>query len=198
MRKQWVVICMLIAVPVARGGLVAIAPEAGWSGYFYWEDGPGPLDGIQTSPYLVDWEWNHLAPWTSGEGFWGWSITLATDSVMTYVRTRDMAIPGDEFSLIVDGVTVPWTSTYKDADGYFHAEYRDLLLSNGNHIITFELTTAAPTTEWGSAAVQFSPTQFSPTKVVPIPDATWLAVIGLGTGGWLSRRRMPSSGVRIL
>jgi hypothetical protein len=188
--KGYIAISLLSAIPCARGSLVTIDPDTGWSGYFHWTNGPGHLDGIQTGPYMQDQYGHHLDPFTTGLGDWGWSITLPADSVMTFIKSQDPYFPpGDKWALYLDGVLVPWTSAYTDSGTYFHGDYSDLALSAGTHTFTLDITkicyAGVPT---GAGSIQFSP-----TAIVPVPGAVLLGATGISMVGWLGRRRLLGS-----
>jgi hypothetical protein len=45
--KGCLLVWLLTAISSAQGSPILIDPGMGWSGYFHWTNGPGPLDGIQ-------------------------------------------------------------------------------------------------------------------------------------------------------
>jgi hypothetical protein len=171
---------------------ISIDPFAGWNGYFHWTNGPGSLDGIQTSEYRQDIYGHHLDPFTIGPGDWEWSITLPADGVMTFIKSKDpYNPPGDKWALRVDGALVPWTNVYTTTgagglSGYFHGDHSDLALLAGTHTFTLDITevcyTSVPT---GAGSIQFSPM----AAMVPVPGAVLLGAIGLGVAGWRLKRR---------
>jgi hypothetical protein len=183
-----VLMCLLTAVPSVRGSFVTINPETGWSGYFHWTNGPGPLDGIQTSPYQQDQYGHHLDPFTTGPGDWAWSLTLPVEGVMTFIKTQDPYYPpGDTWALFVDGSLVPWTSTYYDVEGYYHGDYSNLALPAGTHLLTLNIIQICfPGVPAGAGRIEFSPAAVA----VPVPGAVLLGAIGVSMVGWLGRRRI--------
>lgn len=177
------VLAMLsVAVPVACGTPVIIDPDAGWSGYFVWKQGVGPIAGISTTEF----DYYEQDSWVLGDT--EWSITLPTAGVMSLIRTADGYHPaGDVLALRVDGVTVPWTTSYDDAGGYFHAECRNLALSAGTHILTFDVTAiCGPRILMGSGPAYFSPIG---SLAIPAPAAVVLGGLGMCGVAWLRRRR---------
>ena len=201
--KLYIVLSLLTALPSARGDIVTINPATGWSGYFHWSNGVGSLDGIQT---------NALPPFPTGSAPWEWSITLPAAGVMTSIKSHDPYYPpGDQWDLYVDGSLVPWTSIYtgtgpKDdahnnytgtwsdpggqnsTSGYFYADYSNLALSAGTHILTLEITAIPPINiHIGEGAIDFSATAVA----VPVPGAVVLGLIGLGMAGWLHKHQVP-------
>ncbi len=97
---------ILVAVSVAWGTPVIIDPDAGWSGYFVWKQGVGPLAGISTTEF----NYYEQESWVLGDT--EWSIALPTAGVMSLIRTADGYHPaGDELALRIDGVVVPWTTS---------------------------------------------------------------------------------------
>ncbi|UCE98834.1 MAG: PEP-CTERM sorting domain-containing protein [Planctomycetota bacterium] len=172
-------ICAVLGMVLAISGTeqaaasVTIDPDSGWSGYFWWWDGLGQIDDIGTS--------------SSGET--KWSITLPIAGWMTLATAYDLAIPGDEFALYVDGGLIPWTTEYNDGSGFYHGEYDDLFLSAGTHSITLYTTelalqsTGEPYMQGGARA------EFSSVQPIPAPGAILLGGIGVGLVGWLRRRR---------
>lgn len=173
---------LLIAVPAVWGTPVIIDPDAGWSGYFVWKQGVGPIAGISTAEF----NYYQQESWILGDT--EWSITLPTAGVMPLIRTADGYYPpGDELALRVDGVVLPWTISYDDAGGYFHAEYHNLALSAGVHTLTFDVTViCGPRILMGSGPAYFSPVGPS---AIPAPAAMVLASLGLGCVARLRRHQ---------
>jgi hypothetical protein len=174
---------ILIGVPAVWGTPVLIDPDAGWSGYFVWKEGVGPIAGISTTEF----NYYHQDSWVLGDT--EWSITLSSAGVLPLIRTADgYDPPGDELALRVDGVVLPWTISYDDAGGYFHAEYHNLALSAGAHILTFDVTAlCGPRILMGSGPAHFSPVV---PLAVPVPAAVMLAGLGVGWVAGLRRRRV--------
>jgi hypothetical protein len=193
--KGYIAISLLMVIPCARGGSVTIDPDTGWSGYFHWTNGPGPLDGISTKEYV----YGHMSEWELGNT--EWSIALPTSSVMTFIKSQDPYYPpGDKWALYVDAVLVPWTSVYTGTGpdlygkpglgGYFHGDYSDLALSAGTHTLTLEITQICePGVPSGAGSIQFS----AAAMVVPVPGAVLLGAIGISMVGCLGRRRLLGS-----
>ncbi len=209
--KVYMALSLLAALPSARGDIVTINPATGWSGYFHWSNGVGSLDGIQTNAYVVSGG-VPVPPFTTGPGEWKWSITLPAAGVMTSINSHDPYYPpGDQWDLYVDGSLVPWTSIYtgtgpKDdahnnytgtwsdpggqnsTSGYFFADYSNLALSAGTHILALEITAIPPINiHIGEGAIEFS----AAAVALPVPGAVVLGLIGLGMAGWLHKRRAP-------
>ena len=81
-------------------------------------------------------------------------ITVPENVSIDFVRLEDRNIPGDEFALKLDGVTlVPDDSNPGDFDLFF-ADYFDIPLTAGTH--TFEIVQTADCCGSGDASYEFS------------------------------------------
>jgi hypothetical protein len=165
-------IFVLAVGSLANAASVPIDPTTGWTGYFAWNDGLGPMDDI--SPVEFDYDWLDKE----------WVLTLPMPGTMTFLTAYDDYVPGDEFALYVDGGLVSWTAEYVDGGGFYHGECSDLAFSAGAHTIYFSLTALAPGHASGAAHAEFSS-----VNLIPAPGAVLLGGIGVSLVGWLRRRR---------
>eukprot|EP01036_Dinobryon_divergens_P055586 gene55586-74221_t len=69
---------------------------------FGWNDGEGAIDGICSGTCAFT-DLN-LAETV-------WSITVATKSVLSFLKVADGYVPGDTFSLKINGTATDWSST---------------------------------------------------------------------------------------
>ncbi|MBP7053271.1 MAG: PEP-CTERM sorting domain-containing protein [Phycisphaerae bacterium] len=178
---------VLATVPPAWAGAVIIYPATGWGGYVLWMEGvqAGPGGGLAAISEQ-EFEYYHQEDWVLGDT--EWSITLPTAGVISLIQVADDYYPaGDELALRVDEVVVPWTTSYDDAEGYFHAECSNLALSAGTHTITLDVTAiCGPRILMGSGSAYFSAVN---GQAVPAPAALMLGTLGAGIVGCLRRRR---------
>ncbi|RIX29440.1 cadherin domain-containing protein, partial [Sphingomonas edaphi] len=99
--------------------MAVVNPSTGLSGVFGWDGGIGQIDSING---IVDNTW---------------TITLSRAGTID-IRLSDgqFTIPGDVFTLYIDGVLVPWTTTYYWGSDNFNGVLEDFLLSAGTHTVT--------------------------------------------------------------
>ncbi len=164
MKKILTLTACLFACVSSANASVIINPNTGWNGYFAWNSVPGQIDNISTTEY----------PSSTGPNV-DWKINVATDSVMSFASAWDDYIPGDVFSLHMDGSQYAWTTSYIDSHNYFHGEYLDLFLSAGTHLITFFV-------EPGSLSIGAGHVSFSSVSAAPVnvPEPSLSMLLGLG------------------
>lgn len=115
-----------------------------------------------------------------------WSMTVATDSVLSMVSATDDFMIGDEFALIFDGSVIAWDAITSPG-GFFSGAMTDLFLSAGLHTFSLSLTALAPGFTSGGASMTFGTA--SASAVVPLPAALPLGLAGLGMLGFVGWRR---------
>ncbi|MFW8602206.1 PEP-CTERM sorting domain-containing protein [Desulfobacterota bacterium M19] len=164
---SFVVGLFMVGIAGTSSATAIIDPISGWTGDFSWQ-GLGQINGIEGSSSDVDW-----------------GITVAENSVMTMATAWDDYVPGDEFSMYLDGTEVGWTNTYTDSSGYFHGVYDNLFLSTGSHLLTMYVTTTAPGYLSGTAHAHFS--GISGTN--PVPEPATMLLFGTGLAGLVGLRR---------
>ncbi|MEJ2455185.1 MAG: PEP-CTERM sorting domain-containing protein [Candidatus Thiodiazotropha sp.] len=174
MKKMFFVILCLFAGSV--NATVVLDPDTTENWYFTWA-------GLDQIDHIYAWDGISTGPdWTTDYGN-DWSITAATDSTMDFVTAWDGFIPGDVFSLIVDGASVAWTSSYVDTSGYFHGVYDDLFLSAGTHTMSFVVDSGLDS---GGAY-----STFGPLTAASVAEPGTIALLGLGLVGMgLSRKKV--------
>lgn len=121
-----------------------------------------------------------------------WSMTVATDSVLSMVSATDDFMIGDEFALIFDGSVIAWDAITSPG-GFFSDAMTDLFLSAGLHTFSLSLTALAPGDPLGgpfmSGGASMTFGTASASAVVPLPAALPLGLAGLGMLGFVGWRR---------
>ena len=173
MHKSIIAACFLTLTGTANATVI-IDENQGWDGYFAWDSAPGQIDNISLTEY----------PYATGPDK-DWSITVAEDSTMSMATAWDDYVPGDTFSLYLDGIQTSWTNTFVDSNSYFHGEYLDLFLSAGVHTLTLFV-------EPGSLSTGAGHVSFSSVAPVSVPEPSTLLLFGLGIAGLLSTRKKSS------
>jgi hypothetical protein len=113
---------------------------------FGWTDGNGDIDGICSGACeFADLNLSQKV----------WSITVATKSVLSFLKVTDGYVPGDTFSLKINGTATNWTSTESITkphertgtltSGYFQGTLSELVLE-ANVAYTFALSVALTAT----------------------------------------------------
>ena len=184
LRNLCTTVAVVLGMTVLGSGMssasVVVDPAIGGSFQFDWDDGLGPIDGID------------------GGDETEWSMTVGVDSTLSVISAQDEFVPGDVFELVFDGVVIPWGSESTTGGGFFLGELTGLFLSAGLHTFSLNVTelalnnTSTPFLA-GAATMRFGTA--SPASVVPVPPALPLALAAFGLLGLVSlRRRRPGIG----
>ena len=171
-KKYSLLFCaLLVLLTCGTAGATAILDPLTGGNYAFTWDGLDQIDKI----YLESGG-NPTGPDLGND----WSITLTQVSTLDFITAWDYFAPGDEFALVVDGVTVAWTDSYYSGN-YFHGVYDDLLLTAGVHNITLVVTSGQSN---GGAYASFGAVTSS-----PVPEPATLLLIGTGLSGLLAYRK---------
>jgi len=129
---------------------------------FGWYDGLGQIDEIQDNPANITWMY-----------------TATTDSTFD-LSVRDGFIPGDEFALLIDGVTVAWDSS-DDTGTYFTAFADDIFVAAGT---TIEISLSVTDTGGGTNGEAYF--TFSDLTVAGVaPPAPTSVINGTENAEWI-------------
>ena len=148
---------------------VVVNPAVGGAFGIDWNDGLGPIDDIISSGGV-------------SLGATDWTFISDLDTDMSLFVT-DAFIPGDAFSLVIDGVAVAWQQSGISGAGYFFG-LQNLHLTGGVQY-TLSLDVSQDCCGGGLAFATFSPR----VAVVPLPASAALLVMGLGGLAALRRRK---------
>ena len=148
---------------------VVVDSSVGGTFDFDWDDGLGPIDGIE------------------GGSETEWSMTVGADSILSLAAAEDLHVAGDEFALVFDGLVIAWTTETTLGSGHFLGELTDLFLTAGTHTFSLNLTTLASGFDYGSAEMSFGIA--TPVSAVPVPAALPLALAAFGLLGVVGKRR---------
>ena len=149
---------------------VILNPAAGGAFGFVWGDGLGPIDDITTPDGLTSL------------GATDWTFISDLDTDMSLFVT-DAFVPGDAFSLLIDGVAVAWQHSGIGGTGYFFG-LQDLHLTGGVQY-TLSLDVSQDCCGGGLAFATFAPGISS----VPLPATATLLLAALGATAALRRRK---------
>jgi hypothetical protein len=175
---------------------------------FGWEDGNGDIDGIcRGTCEFADLGDDKV-----------WSIKATKNSILSVLKVTDGYVPGDKFSLKINGEPTAWSSerliekaherTGTIRNDYFEGSLTNFLLEAGkmyNFVLSVTVTSSLCTRDGqvldpckvGAAFAEFGPLEDAdappdeaPTAV-PVPAALPLLATGLGIlgfGAWRRRR----------
>lgn len=119
--------------------------------------------------------------WLGGESSDVFDITVAADSLID-IHINDGAVPGDEFAVLLDDATVPYTTT-SIIDDFFHGWITDLFLGAGTHLFTIDITAMAEGHTSGGASIEFFAVTQAEDGPVPTPEPSTFLLLGVGLLG---------------
>lgn len=162
--RRWGMACVM-AFGLAGGAQAAtVAPNGASAFTFGWTDGLGPIDEIDGMPDTF------------------WSLTLGQESLVS-ITVTDCCKPGDSFSLLADGLDVPWSSI-GNKGAHFQAHAEALLLpATYTFSLVLDALASNEQTSRGSALFEVTPAP------VPLPASMPLLGVALLGVGALRRRR---------
>lgn len=129
----------LFAAAPAAAATVDIDPTTGGSGSFAWDNGLGPIDEIDSSFALDSATFGVTAN--------------AGDTIDASLF--DCCVAGDQFELILNGVTVTPTST-SISGGLYNYFFENIVLAQGLNVFGINVTVGAPGYTSGGASYNFS------------------------------------------
>ena len=172
MKKFIAALALTALAPFASAASLDLPQPGISSGDFSWSGGLGADVDFRagtSGPYIYD----DLRV----QGFSGIVFQVEDD----YVR-------GDEFGLVLDGVSKAWDATWTNPDGYFSAIDLELL-SAGPHTLDLIVTADCCGSGAGHWKLVSSPVFPGAGGEVPLPAAAWFFLSAIGGLGLIKRRQ---------